>query len=131
MIEELIQRQVPWIFDLAAKLPRVEISKTEVTGKGANVYELTVWVHNAGELPLPTAMGKRNGHVGPIVITLNGSGLVFISGKQRTALNGIDALKSQKLTWLVRSERPQTIQLKLESANAWDDSAEIRLGGAQ
>jgi hypothetical protein len=131
MIEELIQNQIPWIFDLAARLPRVEISKTEVAGKGANVYELTVWVHNAGELPLPTAMGKRNGHVGPIVVTLDGSGLAFISGKQRTALSGIDALKSQKLTWLVRSEKPQTVQLKLESANAWDDSAEIRLGGAQ
>jgi hypothetical protein len=131
MIEELIHRQVPWIFDLAARLPRVEISKTEAAGKGSNVYELTVWVHNTGELPLPTAMGKRNRHVGPIVITLDGSGLVFISGKQRTVLSGIDALKSQKLTWLVRSEKPQTVRLKLESANAWSDSAEIRLGGAQ
>jgi len=40
-------------------------------------------------------------------------------------------MKSQKLTWLVRSEKPQTIMLRLESANAWSDSAEIQLGGAQ
>lgn len=131
MIEELIQGQVPWIFDLAAKLPRVKISKTDVAAKGSGVYELTVWIHNAGELPLPTAMGKRNRHVGPIVITLDGSDLVFISGRKRMALSGIDAMKSQKLTWLVRSEKPQTLQLKIESANAWGDSAEIRLGGAQ
>ncbi len=131
MIKELIQGQVPWIFDLAARLPRVKISKTDHAAKGFNVYELTVWVHNAGKLPLPTAMGKRNRHVGPVVITLDGSGLVFISGRKRTALSGIDALKSQKLIWLVRSEKPQTLQIKLESANAWDDSAEIRLGGVQ
>jgi len=131
MIEELIEGQVPWIFDLAAKLPRVKIVKTDVAVKGAAVYELTVWVHNAGELPLPTAMGKRNRHVGPIVLTLEGSDLVFVSGRKRTTLNGIDAMKSRKLTWLVRSEQPQTLLLKLESANAWSDSAEVRLGGAQ
>jgi hypothetical protein len=131
MIKELIEGQVPWIFDLAAKLPRLKVIKTDVAEKGAGIYELTVWIQNTGELPLPTAMGKRNGHVGPIVLTLEGSDLFFVSGRKRTALNGIDALKSLKLTWLVRSEKPQTLQLKLESANAWGDSAEIQLGGAR
>ncbi len=131
MAVELIPRKVPWIFELAAKLPRVKIAKTDVTAKGAGVYEMTVWVHNAGELPLPTAMGKRNRHIGPIVLTLEGNDLTFVSGRKRTALSGIDAMKSQKLTWLVRSEKPQTIMLRLESANAWSDSAEIQLGGAQ
>jgi hypothetical protein len=131
MIKGLIEGQAPWIFDLAAKLPRVEILKTDIEPKGESVYELTVWVHNAGELPLPTAMGRRNRHVGPVVLTIEEGDLVFISGNKRTVLSGIDAMKSQKLTWLVRAERPQTLQLKLESANAGGDSAEIRLGGDQ
>jgi hypothetical protein len=131
MIKELIEGQVPWIFDLAARLPRVKIVKTDVAEKGAKIYELTVWLQNTGELPLPTAMGRRNRHVGSIVLTLEGSDLVFVSGEKRTALNGINALKSLKLSWLVRSEKPQTLQLKIESANAWGDSAEIQLGGAQ
>lgn len=131
MIRELIEAQTPWIFDLAAMLPRMKIAKTDVAVKGAAVYELTVWLHNAGKLPLPTAMGKRNQHVGPVVLTIEGDELIFISGRNRTALNGIDAKKSRKLTWLVRSEKPQTLQLKLESVNAWGDSAEVRLGGAQ
>ncbi len=131
MAMKLIEGQVPWIFDLAARLPRVKIAKTETAMKGAAVYELTVWVQNAGELPLPTAMGKRNRHVGPIVITLEGRDLVFISGREHTAINGIDAMKNRKLTWLLRSEKSQTLRLKLESANAWSDSVEIPLGGAQ
>jgi len=131
MIRELMEGQVPWIFKLAAKLPRVKIGKTDVGEKGSGVYELTVWVQNAGELPLPTAMGKRSGHVGPVVLTIEGDDLVFISGRERTALNSIDAMKSRKLTWLVQSEKPQTLLLRLESANAGGDSAEIRLGGAQ
>jgi hypothetical protein len=131
MIKELVEGQVPWVFDLAAKLPRVRILKTDVAAKGASVYELTVWVHNAGELPLPTAMGRRNRHVGPIVLTVDGGDLQFLSGRKRTALNEIDAMKSRKLIWLVQSEKPQTLRLTLESANAGSDSAEVRLGGAQ
>ena len=131
MIEELITGQVPWIFELSKKLPRVNILKTEIAPKGATVYELIVWVQNSGELPLPTAMGKRNQHVGPIILTIEGEGLVVLSGKQRTILNAIDAMKSRKLTWLLQSEKPQTLRLTLESANAGNDSAEVRLGGAQ
>lgn len=131
MIEELVKGQVPWIFELATKLPRVNILKTDIAPKSATVYELTVWVQNSGELPLPTAMGKRNQHVGPTVLTIEGEGFVILSGKQRTTLNSIDAMKSMKLTWLIQSEKPQTLRLTLESANAWNDSAEVRLGDAQ
>jgi hypothetical protein len=131
MIKGLIEGQVPWIFNLAVKLPRVKILKTDVAAKGANVYELTVWVHNSGELPFPTAMGNRNRHVGPIVLTVGGNDMVFLSGKKRTPINTMDAMKSVKLTWLIRSEKPQALPLILESPNAWSDSAEVRLGGAR
>jgi hypothetical protein len=131
MIEELVRGQVPWIFELAMKLPRVNILKADIAPKSATVYELTVWVQNSGELPLPTAMGKRNQHVGPTILAIEGEGFVILSGKQRTTLNSIDAMKSMKLTWLIQSEKPQTLRLTLESANAWNDSAEVRLGGAQ
>jgi hypothetical protein len=46
-------------------------------------------------------------------------------------INDIDAMKSLKLKYLIQSEKPQALQLKLESANAGGDSAEVRLGGVQ
>ncbi len=131
LIKGLLEGQVPWIFKLAEKLPRAKIAKTEITEKGSSIYELTVWVQNSGELPLPTAMGKRNRHVGPAVLTVGGNDLIFLSGKKRTTINDIDALKSVKLTWLIQSAKPQTLPLALESANAWSDSAEVRLGGSR
>jgi len=131
MIRELVVGQAPWIFRLASKLPRVKILKTEVAVKDAGVYELTAWIQNAGELPLPTAMGKRNRRVGPVVLTIGGSGLTFLSGRERMTINNIDAMKSLKLKYLIQSEKPQALQLKLESANAGGDSAEVRLGGVQ
>jgi hypothetical protein len=131
MIKSLIEGQVPFALKLASKLPRVKFLKTDVTAKGANIYELTVWVQNAGELPFPTAMGKRNQHVGPIVVTVGGNGLTFLSGRRRSTINDLDATKSVKLTWLVQSEKPQTLPLTLESPNAWSDTAEVRLGGVR
>jgi hypothetical protein len=131
MIRELVEGQAPWIFRLASKLPRVKILKTEVAVKDAGVYELTAWIQNTGELPLPTAMGKRNRRVGPVVLTIGGSSLVFLSGRERMTINDIDAMKSLKLKYLIQSEKPQALQLKLESANAGGDSAEVRLGGVQ
>ena len=76
-------------------------------------------------------MGKRNRHAGPIVLTVGGDGIVFLSGKKRTTIGDIDAMKSVKLTWLIQSEKSQSLPLTLESANAWSDSAEVRLGGAR
>jgi hypothetical protein len=131
MIRSLVEGQVPFALRLASKLPRVKILKTEVTAKGAGIYELTVWVQNAGELPFPTAMGKRNQHVGPLVVTVGGNGLTFLSGRKRTTINDLDATKSVKLTWLVQSEKPQALPLTLTSPNAWSDAAEVRLGGAR
>lgn len=131
MIRGLLEGQVPWILRVAEKLPRLKILKSEATPKGASVYELTVWVHNAGELPFPTAMGKRNRRVGPAVVTVRSEGLVLLSGKSRTVIPDLDALKSIKLTWLIQSEKPRTLFLTLESPNAWGDAAEIRLGGAR
>jgi hypothetical protein len=131
MIKALLEGQVPWIFKIAEKLPRMKILKTEVEAKGSDIYELTAWIQNSGELPFPTAMGKRNQHVGPAVLTIGGADLIFLSGKRRSTINDIDALKSAKLTWLIQSAKPQSLSLTLESANAWSDAAEVRLGGAR
>ncbi len=131
MIRGLLEGQVPWVFRIAEKLPRLKILKSEAVLKGISVYELTVWVHNAGGLPFPTAMGKRNRRVGPAVVTVGGDGLVILSGNRRTVIQDIDALQSVKLTWLIQSEKPRMLSLKLESTNAWRDEAEIRLGGAR
>jgi hypothetical protein len=131
MIKALVEGQVPWVFTLAGKLPRMKILKTDVAVKSATVYEMTAWIQNAGELPFPTEMGKRNRHVGPVVVTVGGSGLTFLSGKRRTTINDVGAGKSAKLTWLIQSDKPQALPLTLESPNAWTDSAEVQLGGAR
>ena len=131
MIKSLLEGQAPWVFRLAEKLPRIKIQKTEIEGKGAGVFQLKAWISNVGALPFPTFMGRRNQQVPPAIITLAGSGYSILGGKRRTPVNVIDAGKAIELTWLIQSEKPSTIDIAAESANAWNDTVQIRLGGAR
>jgi len=131
MIRPLLEGQVPWVFRLAEKLPRARILKTDAAARGGGVHELTVWVENSGALPFPTAMGRRNRQVPPLVVSLGGSGYKILSGKKRNPIEAIDAGKSVKVVWLLQAEKAASVDIRVESANAWSASAQVQLGGAQ
>ena len=133
MVKTLLDGQVPWVLKLAEKLPRLSILKSDVQPKGAGIYAVTVWVENAGYLPFPTAMGKKNLHVPPAVVTLatkdNLKGVTFLSGKKRTTINAIDGGRSVKLEWLVQAPAVPGFEVVLESANAGVDVKFVNLAG--
>jgi hypothetical protein len=136
MIKTLLDGQVPWVLKLAEKLPRLKILKSEATSRGAGVWAVTVWVENAGYLPFPTAMGRKNRHVGPAVLLFGGKdgakGVTFLSGRARTPINEIDGGRSVKLEWVVQVPPTVTsVDLALESPTAWGDSGRIAFGPAQ
>jgi hypothetical protein len=131
MLTTLLDGQVPWVLTLAEKLARLRIAKTEVTARGGGVHELTVWVENTGSLPFPTAMGKRNQQPAPAVVILETAGATLLSGKARTPIKELEARKATKLTWLVQADRTGVVKVLLESANAWNDAAEVKVGGAR
>jgi hypothetical protein len=131
LVKPLLEGQVPWIVKLAERLPRLRILKSEVEPKGGGVYGVSLWVENAGALPFPTAMGQKNQHVAPAVVTLEGKGLTFLSGRARTAIPAVDAGRSAKLQWLVQAPAAAAVEARLQSANAWGDTATITLAQAQ
>lgn len=131
LLATLLDGQVPWVLTLAAKLARLKIARTEVAAKGGGVHELTVWVENTGMLPFPTAMGKRNQQPAPAVVILETAGATLLSGKARTPIKELEGRKATKLTWLVRADRTAVVTVRLESANAWGDAAEVTVGGAR
>jgi len=95
------------------------------------VHELTVWVENTGYLPYPTAMGKRNQRVPPAIVIVKGAGVTLLQGRERTRVNEVGGHGSVKLTWLVKADRPATVDVTLDSATVWTDAASVRLGGAR
>lgn len=131
MIESLLKGQVPWVFELAKNMARVKIAEVKVKLLGTNVYEVKVWVENTGTLPYPTAMGKRNQRILPVVLTLEGPGLQIVEGKKRSLVPSVQGKGAQPVTWIIRVDKPVKIEVKAETQIAWRDARAIDLGGVK
>ena len=130
-IEPLLKGQVPWVLDIASKMPRIKIGTTTVKPLGGGVYEIEAWVENAGYLPYPTAMGRRNARIMPVIITLEGKDFEVVEGKKRGQVPSVDGNGRQKVRWLVRAEKPVKIELRATTRTAWSDSKTLDLGGGK
>jgi len=130
-IESLLKGQVPWVFEIRQKMARIKVGKTEVKPMGSSVYQVKVWVENTGYLPYPTAMGKRNKRILPVVVTLEGDGFKIVDGKKRSLIQSIAGNKAASVTWIVHAEKPTKLTVKAQTEMAWSDSESISLGGSQ
>ena len=130
-IEPLLKGQVPWAFEIAARMARVKIGKTEVKSLGGGVYAVEVWVENSGYLPYPTAMGRRNNRIIPAIVTLEGKDFTIVEGKKRSLVAAIDGNSAQAVRWLVHAEKPVKVEVKASTRIAWSDSKTLDLGGAK
>jgi len=131
MVEGLVKGQVPWVFEIAKKMARIKIADTAVKRLGVGVYEVKVWIENTGGLPYPTAMGRRNERILPVIVTLGGQGFDIVQGKKRSLVPAVQAHSLQPVTWIVRAEKPVKIEVKAETKIAWGDSRSVDLGGAK
>ncbi|HVP90264.1 MAG TPA: M14 family metallopeptidase [Terriglobales bacterium] len=130
-VEPLLKGQVPWTFEVAAKMARIRLGKTAVKPLGGGVYAVEAWVENAGYLPYPTAMGRRNNRNLPVIVTLEGKDVTIVEGKKRSLVQAIDGNSAQQVRWLVRSEKPAKIEIKALTRLAWGDARTLDLGGAK
>ena len=130
-LQKLLEGQVPWVLKLAGRLPRLALDGAKAEARGGGVHAITAWVRNDGSLPFPTAMGKKNRHVPAAIVTLEGAGVTLLSGRKRTPVNDVESGRSVKVEWLVAAPAGATIDLTLESPNAWGGTTRVSLGGAR
>jgi len=131
MLEGLLQGQVPWVFEVAKRMARVRVADVKAKRLGAGLYEIKAWVENVSDLPYPTAMGRRNERVLPVVVTLGGQGFDIVEGKRRSLVPAIAAHGSQPVTWIVRAAKPVKLEVRAETKIAWGDSRALDLGGVK
>jgi hypothetical protein len=131
MIDGLLKGQVPWVFEVAKTMARIRISEATIKRLGPGVYEVKVWVENAGGLPYPTAMGRRNEHILPVVVSLGGQGVDILEGKKRNLVPSVPAHGAQAVKWIVRAAKPVKLEVKAETKIAWGDSHTLDLGGVK
>ena len=131
IMDSIFAIQIPYIFEITKKLPKLEIVKTEVKAKGGGIFELNVWVGNSSFLPFPTEMGKKNEQPAPAILSLKSNELEIISGKKRTPVQSIAGLQNKKLTWLIKSDKKSDVTIELAATNAWGDSKNVKIGGTK
>ncbi len=124
---KLIAIQMPWVFEIAKKLPKLSILKTKVEAISSEIYKLEVWIQNENYLPFPTAMGVRDKRPAPAILLIDGKDIQFVEGKGRTPIDQIDGLKAVKLTYLIQAKKGTDLALKLESKFAGYDNAQVAL----
>ena len=129
IVDSLLDLHLPWVFELAKKLPKLQILEVKSTDKGSGVYQIDAWIENNGSLPFPTAMGKRNKMPAPAIVTVDGTEIVLLSGRKRTPVNELAVKKPVKMTWIIKSDKKCTLTIKLESKQAGSDSKQINIGG--
>jgi len=129
MVRELLETQVPWIFELAAKLPLVQFEKHQLSSLGNGLYRLKVWVVNKGDLPYPTAMGVRNKRIPPLAVTLSHSDIEILEGRRRSLIRELRPGRAVSLEWLLLTKKKQRIELQVGAPTVSGERLAVELGG--
>jgi hypothetical protein len=128
-MDTLLKVQVPWVFELAKQIPELAIEEIKSEPQGSGIYRVNAWVRNNRQFSFPWAIGQRTKNPPPAVVTLTGKGITFISGRERTPLEGLNGYEQRKLTWIVKAEDPTDILIRVKAVNAYGSEKSIRLGG--
>ncbi|MCK5221112.1 MAG: hypothetical protein KAR14_05985 [Candidatus Aminicenantes bacterium] len=131
MSKDLIESQVPFLFQLVKKLAVIKIKDVKVSFKGAGVYSVKVWIENRGFLPYPTEMGKKNARLGNIIVSIDGKGIKVLEGKKRSIIKSIGGYGTQSVEWLIYTAKPSQINIKSETRIASSDIKLVNVGGGK
>lgn len=116
IIDSLIDNQLPFIFTLAEKLPKIKIGESKIEKISSDIWRLTAWVENTGFLPYPSYQGKRCGIPYPLVVSVENKNLTLLEGKQRITCSLLDGTNgTQKIEWLIQAPSGTGVDLKLGS----------------
>jgi hypothetical protein len=132
-VDSLVAIPLPFMRQLVKTLPTLTIEETKVENKSTGVWKIEAWIANTGFLPYPTHQGERSERPAPVIVTLSGSGLTFLEGKERRSLGLIDGSGgASKVSWLVQAGAGQQLTVKVDSKSAGTATRTVTLtGGGQ
>ena len=127
LLAELAAKHGKFLTDLAGKLPRIGIRKTEVKHLGESVYDVTVQVENTGYLPTALAQGGLTREVHPTRVTLRADQKHLLSGERTTMLNAIQPGEMREVRWVVRAKGLKKLDVEVISMLGGRTQASVEL----
>ena len=117
--------QLPFLFELVEWLPELSIETVELDYRGADVYEVKVYVANTRRISYPTAQGARCKRPPPVVVTL--AGAEILEGRQRQTIERVPGMGSANTRWLVRGKQGGKITITIATPSAGSDTKSVVL----
>ncbi|MGD2121893.1 MAG: M14 family zinc carboxypeptidase, partial [Gemmatimonadota bacterium] len=128
-LHELGAQHGEFLVKLAGMLPRVRIANTEVTALGGGLFTVEAEVENGGFFPTSLQHGVRSRSVGPTLLQIQIDPGDIMTGADKTTslgvLSGSGARES--VTWVIRGQEGDRVEIKLISAKSGQDTATITL----
>jgi hypothetical protein len=115
LLAELAGKHGRFLTDLAGKLPRIAVRKTEAKHLGESVFDVTMQVENTGYLPTALAQGGLTREVHPTRVVLKTDPKHLLSGERTTMLNAIQAGEMKEVRWVVRAKGLKKLELEVVS----------------
>jgi hypothetical protein len=129
-VKGLIEKQLPFVRELAGLLPEIVIEKVEIEKRSNDVWKIEAWVANNGFLPYPTHQGSRCQRPAPATATLSGQSVIFLEGRPRAVLKLLDGSGgNQKVSWLVQAAEGKSVTITTHSFSAGTDEHTVTLKG--
>jgi hypothetical protein len=127
-VEELLDKQLPFLRQLAGLLPDVGIADVKVERRSAGVWKVEAWIANNGFLPFPTHQGKRCQRPTGAIVTLAGSSVEFLEGKKRTMLQLLAGSGgTEKVSWLLKVPSGERVTVEAMTFSAGGETRTITL----
>ncbi len=115
-LQASVKAHVDFCQKLMMKLPELSIKETKVEKLGADLYRITVYLHNSGWLPTSFAQGRRALIAYPIRVTLglDGKQKIF-AGRPVETLPFLNGGETRKLEWTVQARKGSTVRVRVWS----------------
>ena len=109
-----------FVFELARRGPRLDISEVSVEPLGNNLHRVTCRVTNEGYLPTHvTSLGASMSHIDGVRVEVECSGPVeFVANRNRTELGHLQASECRDLHWVLRAKQPSSITITARAPRA-------------
>jgi len=109
-IPEIVDKQLAFVVDIAARLPKPRVSDCKVTRRADSIWEIELTMTNDGYFPTALAMARTAGVAYPFVLRLDLPPEDLLGGWRVHKIPFIGGLGAvEKVRWLVRAAAGQTI----------------------
>ncbi|MFQ5425213.1 MAG: M14 family metallopeptidase [Phycisphaerae bacterium] len=109
-IPEIVEKQLAFVLDIAARLPKPRVSNCKVTRRADAIWVIELTMTNDGYFPTALAMARTAGVAYPFVLRLDLPPEDLLGGRRVHKIPFIGGLGAvEKVRWLVRAAAGTTV----------------------